>query len=96
MKFRCERPIRYVCFSGGVAECIYHPGMDVFTYGDIGILLADAIRRSRLFSKFHVIDAKETIRATVIGARSPTQQRSPEALIAVCRWTVPDEEHSGT
>ena len=50
-----ERPIRYICFSGGVAECIYHPGMDVFAYGDIGILLADAIRRSRLFSKFHVI-----------------------------------------
>ena len=67
-----ERPIRYICFSGGVAECIYHPGMDVFAYGDIGILLADAIRRSRLFSKFHVISAQETIRATVIGAGTYT------------------------
>ena len=67
-----ERPIRYICFSGSVAECIYHPGMDVFAYGDIGILLADAIRRSRLFSKFHVISAQETIRATVIGAGTYT------------------------
>lgn len=67
-----ERPIRYICFSGGVAECIYHPGMDVFAYGDIGILLADAIRRSRLFSKFHVISAQETIRATVIGTGTYT------------------------
>ena len=40
--------------------------------GDIGILLADAIRRSRLFSKFHVISAQETIRATVIGAGTYT------------------------
>ena len=46
--------------------------MDVFAYGDIGILLADAIRRSRLFSKFHVISAQETIRATVIGAGTYT------------------------
>lgn len=67
-----ERQIRYVCFSGGVAECIYHPHSDVFAYNDIGVLLADAVRRSRLFSKFRVIDAQETIRATVIGAGSYT------------------------
>lgn len=67
-----ERPIRYICFSGGVAECIYRPGAEVFAYGDIGVLLAQAIRESRLFSEFRVIDAAETIRATVIGAGTYT------------------------
>ena len=66
------RPVRYICFSGGVADCIYHPGREPFAYGDIGVLLAAAIRRSGIFQKFQVIQADETIRATVIGAGSYT------------------------
>lgn len=67
-----DRAVRYVCFSGGVADCIYRPGREPFAYGDIGVLLGDAIRRGRLFQAFRVIDAAETIRATVIGAGSYT------------------------
>ena len=67
-----ERPIRFLCFSGGVADCICHPGQEVFAYGDIGVLLAEAIRESRLFRDFQVIEAAQTIRATVIGAGSYT------------------------
>lgn len=67
-----DRPIRFVCFSGGVADCICQTGQESFAYGDIGVLLGDAIRHGRLFREFHVIDAAQTIRATVIGAGSYT------------------------
>lgn len=66
------RPIRYVFFSGGVADCIYRPVQDRFAYRDIGILLAEAIRRGKIFGQFRVMESKETIRATVIGAGSYT------------------------
>lgn len=65
-------PIRYLCFSGGVADCVYQTGREPFAYGDIGVLLGEAIRRGRLFHAFRVIEAAETIRATVIGAGSYT------------------------
>ena len=67
-----DRPIQYICFSGGVADCIYHTGQDSFAYGDIGVLLGEAIRRGNLFHAFKVIDAAQTIRATVIGAGNYT------------------------
>lgn len=67
-----ERPLRYLCFSGGVADCICHPQGDLFAYGDIGMLLGEAIRGGRLFQEFQVIPAAQTIRATVIGAGSYT------------------------
>lgn len=67
-----ERAADYVCFSGGVANYIYHPTQDWFRHGDIGPLLADSIRRSSLFTRCNVIPARETIRATVVGAGSHT------------------------
>ncbi len=71
-KLPAGRPIRYVFFSGGVAEWIYRPGRERFPYGDIGVLLAEAVRRGRIHKQFHVMESKETIRATVIGAGSYT------------------------
>ena len=38
-KLPADRPVRFVCFSGGVADCIYQPGREPFAYGDIGVLL---------------------------------------------------------
>uniref|UniRef100_UPI0025E29B5D ethanolamine ammonia-lyase reactivating factor EutA n=1 Tax=uncultured Haemophilus sp. TaxID=237779 RepID=UPI0025E29B5D len=67
-----ERPIRFICFSGGVADCIYQTGKEKFAYGDIGVILGESIRRSRLFQAFKVIQGGQTIRATVIGAGSYT------------------------
>ena len=66
------QPIRHLCFSGGVADYIYHSpaGEDVFRYGDVGILLGQAIASSPAFSKIQRIPANETIRATVVGAGS--------------------------
>ncbi len=65
------QPIRHLCFSGGVADYIYHPTTeDIFRYGDIGILLGQAIASSPAFAKIPRIPANETIRATVVGAGS--------------------------
>ncbi|MGN0203154.1 MAG: ethanolamine ammonia-lyase reactivating factor EutA [Coprococcus sp.] len=61
-----------ICFSGGVADMIYHDGTDIWEYGDIGVLLGRAICGSQLCSQFKVIRPGETIRATVVGAGTYT------------------------
>jgi len=97
------RAVRHICFSGGVADCIYKPREEAFVYGDIGVLLAEAIRRSGLFQRFHVIQAEETIRATVIGAGSYTttisgstvdysQNLFPRKNVPVLKLTAAEEE----
>ncbi|MEE1353428.1 MAG: ethanolamine ammonia-lyase reactivating factor EutA [Acutalibacteraceae bacterium] len=55
-------------FSGGVSDCMAHPDMDPFTYGDIGPLLARSILEHPAFQACPVVPARETMRATVIGA----------------------------
>jgi len=63
-----------ISFSGGVADCI-----DVFRqpgqFGDMGVELGQAIRKSRLCAGEYML-GKETIRATVIGAGSHSAQLS--------------------
>lgn len=72
--------IQDICFSGGVAECIYHLGKERFAYGDIGVLLGEQIRRGRLFRDFRVLDPQQTISATVIGAGSYTTSVSGSTI----------------
>ena len=61
-------------FSGGVADCIdtEHPWQQ---FGDIGPVLGQTIRKSRLCSGEYRL-GEETIRATVIGAGCHTTQLS--------------------
>lgn len=61
-------------FSGGVADCIdqFHPWQ---AFGDMGPVLGQAIRNSRLCKGAYVLGA-ETIRATVIGAGCHSTQLS--------------------
>ena len=67
-----EEGISLVCFSGGVADCIYAPVSETFAYGDLGVLLGRAIAQGNLMQKAHRPQNGETIRATVIGAGSYT------------------------
>ncbi len=53
-------------FSGGVADCI-DTAHEALSFGDLGPLLGQAIRKSRLCQGAYRL-GKETIRATVIGA----------------------------
>ena len=72
--------LRAVCFSGGVADFIYGTEADPFHFGDIGVLLGQAIRRSRVCSSFKMIGAAETIRATVVGAGTYTTSVSGSTI----------------
>ncbi|WP_027396425.1 ethanolamine ammonia-lyase reactivating factor EutA [Anaerovibrio lipolyticus] len=79
-----------VMFSGGVAECIYDSSWDggyvdireVNKYGDIGPLLGASIRR--IFSRecgITLLEPREKIRATVIGAGSYSVRISGSTVI---------------
>ena len=60
--------VTHLSFSGGVADCIFHPPVDDFTYGDIGVLLGRAIAVSAALGQAKKVEGTETIRATVVGA----------------------------
>ncbi|MFI3312347.1 MAG: ethanolamine ammonia-lyase reactivating factor EutA [Eubacteriales bacterium] len=67
-------------FSGGVADMVYR---DVpphwLAYGDLGVLLGQAIRRSKLMDLPHY-RPQETIGATVVGAGSHTTTLSGSTI----------------
>lgn len=99
--------ISCISFTGGVADCIYHPSEgDPFIYGDIGILLGKAILQSDLIKKFTLIKPEETIRATVVGAGTHTTEISGSTItytenifplknIPVIKLTQTEEQQSG-
>ena len=65
-------------FSGGIGHYIYEPiaiheAGDVTVHGDIGPLLAEAIRLHPEFTSYTVKRPPETLQATVMGARSQTR-----------------------
>ena len=70
-----------VSFSGGVADCIEKQHPD-FAFGDLGVFLGRAIRKSSLCSQSYML-AEETIRATVIGAGCHSTQLSGSTVF--CR-----------
>lgn len=75
------RNIQAICFSGGVADCIRGgEGEDPFRYGDIGPLLGRSIREGALCRTFPVMEAGETIRATVVGAGTYTTTLSGSTI----------------
>ncbi|MBO2526954.1 MAG: ethanolamine ammonia-lyase [Clostridiales bacterium] len=67
-------------FSGGVADLIDDTTREPFAYGDLGVLLGKAIFASSLCGK-QFLRAKETIRATVIGAGSHTTELSGSTIL---------------
>lgn len=77
-----ENEIKCISFSGGVADYIYYEGeiQDYFKYGDIGIILGQAIKNSDLCKKLKVVRSIETIRATVVGAGSHTTEISGSTI----------------
>lgn len=76
-----EPKILGVTFSGGVADYVYNDaGNDLYRYGDIGILLGQAIRRNPAFATVKLYQAVETIRATVVGAGEHTTEVSGSTI----------------
>lgn len=70
--------VPYISFSGGVADCIFSPPEDPFSYGDIGVLLGKAIRDT--FPSSSILRGDETIRATVVGAGSHATELSGSTI----------------
>ena len=64
-----------ISFSGGVADLIKNPSENWLQYGDIGVLLGSAIRKSRLCQGRFTFGS-HTIRATVVGAGSYSTELS--------------------
>ncbi|SPF33990.1 Ethanolamine utilization EutA family protein [Candidatus Desulfosporosinus infrequens] len=78
-----------VVFSGGAAKYIYLPGiMEWWIHGDVGPLLAEAFRESRIYSSFSVHQGAETIHATVLGAGAHTVNVSG-STITISKNTLP-------
>lgn len=62
-------PIQYVSFSGGVADCYYQREANLRAYNDLGPVIAQALHELvDAQNAFRVVEPKETIRATVVGA----------------------------
>ncbi|MDR0576043.1 MAG: ethanolamine ammonia-lyase reactivating factor EutA [Candidatus Accumulibacter sp.] len=59
-----------VCVSGGVGACFYHPetAASPLAFGDIGPMLAEALRQHAGLRALPLAEPKHTLRATVIGA----------------------------
>lgn len=66
--------------SGGVGECLYHPVSDLFAFGDLGPLLAAALRRHPGFAAMPLQEPRQTLRATVIGAGAHTLSLSGSTI----------------
>jgi ethanolamine utilization protein EutA len=71
-------PFPRVVFSGGVAEYIY--GRESRDFGDLGPRLAAAIVRRTRDSGLEVLEPREGIRATCIGASQYTVQLSGDTI----------------
>jgi ethanolamine utilization protein EutA len=69
-----------VFVSGGVGECFYRPRNADFEFGDIGPLLARALQADRNFTSLPIKPAKQTVRATVIGAGAYTLSLSGSTI----------------
>lgn len=69
-----------ITFSGGVAKCMEESEEEVFRYGDIGVLLAKAIKEHPRFYEIPRFSVRETIRATVVGAGNHTTEVSGSTI----------------
>ena len=85
---RLPGPLNYegLIFSGGVGRYFYLAQGDWFVHGDLGVLLALALRDARILRQTEVLVGEETLHATVMGAaaHSMTVSGSTIALEASC------------
>ncbi len=79
--------IDVVTFSGGVSEFIY--GREARSFGDLGALLADEIKKRVQQLGVPVMEPAARIRATVIGASQYTIQVSGSTIFIEPPGTVP-------
>lgn len=74
-------------FSGGIGHYYYAPApvttvAEVAIHGDVGPLLAAAIRRHPALAGYRIVEPAETVRATVLGAGTQTVTLSGSTIWA--------------
>ncbi len=79
-KLSLPYPIQYISFSGGVADCYYNKEQDMYRYGDLGPCIARALSEKLPSEPYEVIEPRETIRATVVGAGIYTTEVSGSTI----------------
>jgi len=73
--------IANISFSGGVGKLIYQNQTSKWDeYSDVGVLLAEAIRRKMTGCRQKIVEAAETIGATVVGAGNHTMEVSGSTI----------------
>ncbi|GAA0182832.1 ethanolamine ammonia-lyase reactivating factor EutA [Clostridium sediminicola] len=78
---KADYNIDYITFSGGVADYVYGSDGELWNeYGDIGVLLGQCIKNSKMSDKSKLKRSSETIRATVVGAGSHTTDISGSTI----------------
>lgn len=82
-----EGTIDAVTFSGGVSEYLY--GYEQTDYGDLGLLLARAVRERVEASGVRIMESVENIRATVVGASQYTIQLSGTTIFVAPDHILP-------
>lgn len=73
---------KIICFSGGIAECMRHKNWEPGQFGDIGVFLGRAILANPLWQSVTIMEARETERATVIGAGNCSMELSGSTVFA--------------
>ena len=79
-KLMLTDPINFISFSGGVADCFYKGESDLYKYNDLGVAIGMALREKLKNEPYEVIEPKETIRATVVGAGIYTTEVSGSTI----------------
>ncbi len=79
-KLSLTYPVQYISFSGGVADCFYSKEEDMYRYDDLGPCIAKALREKLQIEPYEVIEPRETIRATVVGAGIYTTEVSGSTI----------------
>ncbi len=103
---KLKTPLNFICLSGGVADCLTLQGSHLYPFNDIGVLLGQSLKKALDGSGLNILEAKETIRATVIGAGIHTTNISGSTInydhevlplknVPVVKLTADEESHWG-
>lgn len=84
---RYRGPVDAITVSGGVSEFVY--GYESGSFGDLGPLLAAAVRERILGEGARLMEPVESIRATVVGASQYTIQVSGSTIFVAPSETLP-------
>ena len=79
-KLNLNYPIQFITLSGGVADCYYNDEQDLYRYNDLGVAIAQALKKKLKTEPFEVVESMETIRATVVGAGIYTTEVSGSTI----------------